>query len=903
MLHSYKVLLKAAILFFIGTSIICAQEYKWSSSQISNQTTISSVANDYLVPDAFYFYFYNQSLLQEDLTNEIIKALPDPDKYVFETMSLICGEKELTPLKRLSYTLAVQSLCETKSISENKAKQLAKGIVPKLKESYSNAKIINNYNWIQYGENFYYNDRDKYAPDKVPNLITILGSIGLSYGADVLGDKGIEALKDIGFDNPIGPFFPDAFMALAQIQGDKTSSALESILYASAIPKAGKNEFGVVPNLSKKIESRAYDNVVETIVVGLTIRGDRKIVQSFYDSGAGTKAARNTAAKYLGLELPYPYHKYFRATDDVLSVFSNLLFMLMTPASVGEITVIGDAGSVSSSGAKIIQLYSETGLGTGTVGLTTEIGGVSASNSIVIGDFVSNSAYSIGNTALKIKPYYSMVNVPQLWRVAKVDNLVKDISLAEKVFTVFKAVLITNQFGTWAFDPQTKTIVAVKSVPDIKKTAPLKKAYVTATWPDSRVSKFMTWIDKNEMGDAQLAEITAQVNKYLSNISNAPKIEINTTTESFVDVPYTVTPAPAVEEGDEEEVEIDLPGLPGSTLREWLHPNQIIEADKNAENVEITITQKDGNVLTYVVRVNKGAEGEKQLEQIIKGLEPLGEVNVKSSIYDDKGKLINKQESPYNIKNQADDGTASNITPEETNSNATVEDVEIIFRYSTDNFAEKIKCKVNGKQVRGIRKQVVKGLNTEQAAYELDIFMEANTVLTIYTYRDINTGVEYTIQEFIEATGEWVKPTDDILAYDYLIGALDRSIGHNIIKGVDGKIYRIDHDAASSFSGLSGDKFDVEWSTPDLIEGVIKYTKKPVQELNISDSVYQKIMNLKEDDLIKILSKYFKDDSSAGSISESNFGCYRSFTSNQRIQAAVERLRYLKEHLRNPLAP
>ena len=88
-----------------------------------------------------------------------------------------------------------------------------------------------------------------------------------------------------------------------------------------------------------------------------------------------------------------------------------------------------------------------------------------------------------------------------------------------------------------------------------------------------------------------------------------------------------------------------------------------------------------------------------------------------------------------------------------------------------------------------------------------------------------------------------------------------------------------------------------------MIEGVIKYTKKPVQELNISDSVYQKIMNLKEDDLIKILSKYFKDDSSAGSISESNFGCYRSFTSNQRIQAAVERLRYLKEHLRNPLAP
>ena len=76
--------------------------------------------------------------------------------------------------------------------------------------------------------------------------------MGKNYGADIVGDDGITALKAIGSDDPIGPFFPDVMAALLSITGTKSSSALEVILYASASPKQNyRNDLCVVPDLPR----------------------------------------------------------------------------------------------------------------------------------------------------------------------------------------------------------------------------------------------------------------------------------------------------------------------------------------------------------------------------------------------------------------------------------------------------------------------------------------------------------------------------------------------------------------------------------------------------------------------------------------------------------------------------
>ena len=438
---------------------------------------------------------------------------------------------------------------------------------------------------------------------------------------------------------------------------------------------------------SKNIKARAYDRSLEAVVLALVGRGDKRIVQDFYSSGLGTKTARNTAASYLGKELPYPYEKYFRATGDIAAVTSNVLFLLMTGASAGELTIAEDAPYTSAimsdinTETKIVELYPKAADGSSVITGTNAYSSTASasSNTLRIGDFTHKSTKVItaldqgvymGNTVLKFQPDYEIANVPQLWRVEKVDNLTNDMNLAKNIFTLSKVVLVADQFGAWAFNPQTNTVVGVSATPDNKKTADLKKVYLVAKWPDGRESKFMTWVDKDKVGDGQLKEIVAQAKKNSSGLPNAPKtVEIKTDYNEDgdvlieipeklpVEVPYTITPD---EEEEEEEIEIDEPGwsqtensveLTPTEKAEWMHPAKVIENDKNKELVTITVTQTDGNVLTYTVKVDKNADGEKQLEDIVTGLTPLGEVKVNSAVYDDKGKLISKQSNPYDIKN------------------------------------------------------------------------------------------------------------------------------------------------------------------------------------------------------------------------------------------------------------
>ena len=110
---------------------------------------------------------------------------------------------------------------------------------------------------------------------------------------------------------------------------------------------------------------------------------------------------------------------------------------------------------------------------------------------------------------------------------------------------------------------------------------------------------------------------------------------------------------------------------------------KLIEEHKNKELVSIEIIKEDGSVLTYIVWVEKGEAGQGELEKIIANLKPLGKIKVHSSVYDDEGKTILKQENPYDLKNSTEDTDGENSIPQGTTPDDDVEST--ILNYDIKN--------------------------------------------------------------------------------------------------------------------------------------------------------------------------------------------------------------------------
>jgi len=142
----------------------------------------------------------------------------------------------------------------------------------------------------------------------------------------------------------VSAFFPDALMALAQIPGAKASDALSYILEKNPSPVfSNVITQKMVPSLSDKFKQRSYDNAQASVVLMLALRGEAKLIERFYKSGAGSSVAQNTAANYLGKN---KFHillmSFLELLGDVTAITSNVLFMLMMPASSAEMTVVAE---------------------------------------------------------------------------------------------------------------------------------------------------------------------------------------------------------------------------------------------------------------------------------------------------------------------------------------------------------------------------------------------------------------------------------------------------------------------------------------------------------------------------------------------------------------------------------
>ena len=100
-------------------------------------------------------------------------------------------------------------------------------------------------------------------------------------------------------------------------------------------------------------------------------------------------------------------------------------------------------------------------------------------------------------------------------------------------------------------------------------------------------------------------------------------------------------------------------------LQEWKHPTKLVEEFKDKELVTIDITRENGEVVKYTTWLDKGEKGEQELARLLPFLKTLGEVKVTSSTYDQEGKLISKQDSPYNIKNTTEASSDNTLTEEQ----------------------------------------------------------------------------------------------------------------------------------------------------------------------------------------------------------------------------------------------
>jgi hypothetical protein len=138
--------------------------------------------------------------------------------------------------------------------------------------------------------------------------------------------------------------------------------------------------------------------------------------------------------------------------------------------------------------------------------------------------------------------------------------------------------------------------------------------------------------------------------------------------------------------------------------------------------------------------------------------------------------------------------------------------------------------------------------NAEQAVYEFDKYLGTGFVPETYTYN--SPKATYTIQQWLpeKEYGSWSVP-DDLEAFDFITGNLDRLDDRNLFKS-GGKFYAIDNELAFPSPVLS------------ITKHIFKMRglgRKPLEKLQVSDDMKEKINNIKTEELYPLLSPYLKN--------------------------------------------
>jgi len=335
--------------------------------------------NDYVKTEEGFNKSYNE---------ELKKAYSDPDNYFSGMLNNVINALMSSVDIRIKSTI-ISNLIEAKKVSEHLLISKIPVIISALDQNWDGAsKLLDSNNVLEnlcdvYVSNKVYSEQ----VDITSGLIQMLGSIGAGYGENVLSDAAINKLKEIGSYNRIGSFYINTVTALGRIKGVKSSRALVNILLEGKCIDCVDSGEGVIvsPSLIAKRRSREQNESYTLFTLLRSSPKGKDLVAEVYNNpksnpygvvstGFGlTDAAKNTAAKIIGRDKPYPNEMVYNGIRDLTIIAQNVMVMLLVPE--GEVNVL------KTGEAKVIQMPAECVAplkATGTDGISYDVVGSTA---------------------------------------------------------------------------------------------------------------------------------------------------------------------------------------------------------------------------------------------------------------------------------------------------------------------------------------------------------------------------------------------------------------------------------------------------------------------------------------------------------------------------------------------
>ncbi|MFH1223432.1 MAG: hypothetical protein V1647_03705, partial [Pseudomonadota bacterium] len=341
--RSYLMVLLSAWFF---SSTLCSQENLKINLIIPEQTApaMSTSCREYS------YHFEAQSKIFEYYLRELITAHADPDGYFIRTFDQIIGEPlVLNPVDIMVKSAVLSNLIENKKVSQYLFVSRKPRIAEALNKNWAGATLLyeENNTVENLCEMFFLHRIYSEQKDVATGLLQIAGSLGRTYGENFLGTEIIDKVKNIAMHNRVGLFYSPAIGVLGKISGDISSKAMAEILNLGECIDCVDNGESFIdsPAVIFKREQREQNEAYTLFMLAQS--GHPELLLQVYNKADLTDAAKNTAARLLGYELPYPNEKVFNGFRDLLIIAQNVMVMFIVP--VGEVNAVKPVTEIASA--------------------------------------------------------------------------------------------------------------------------------------------------------------------------------------------------------------------------------------------------------------------------------------------------------------------------------------------------------------------------------------------------------------------------------------------------------------------------------------------------------------------------------------------------------------------------
>ncbi|MFH1223253.1 MAG: hypothetical protein V1647_02795 [Pseudomonadota bacterium] len=339
-------------LLMIGSSTYGQEKYK--IGQFSSNVTQDQVAaqtegwrKDAKVQSDFY----------SSCTKEVGIAKNDPN-YFSKTVDALINDPDMTSFRRSVLTQSLGLLLEDKNVQTKifsqaivlaKVPNLTAAITTKLEDAKKVVKAQKQNDVEMFLTDIFFSGTpaqqyDRQSEHKVISFVYVLKSIGVAYGEGVIGQKGVNAIKEVALADVLSPLSSIAVDSLQRINGKLSQDALASIVGLSYCEDCVTKGDPIVPNLKVNENREYFDTKMIAIVVFLAEQKRADLVANIYNSSGSlnnqigiyspSHAVKNAAAQLLGKPLPYPNEEILTCINTAVETFAYLTYSTAVPVEV-----------------------------------------------------------------------------------------------------------------------------------------------------------------------------------------------------------------------------------------------------------------------------------------------------------------------------------------------------------------------------------------------------------------------------------------------------------------------------------------------------------------------------------------------------------------------------------------